>query len=83
MLRILSPKRAMTRTTVGWPSGTREMERSETPQRSIDLDIKSNFLNLKFLISREAPQTLTFKFLIFNLNFKIIFYCWGDSTEEH
>ena len=33
----------MTRITVGWPSGTREIERSETPQRSIDLENSCQF----------------------------------------
>ena len=33
----------MTRITVGWPSGTREIERSETPQRSIDLKNSCQF----------------------------------------
>ena len=34
---IIVPKRAMTRTTVGCPSGTKEIESSETPQSNIDL----------------------------------------------
>ena len=34
---IIVPKRAMTRTTVGCPSGTKEIESRETPQSNIDL----------------------------------------------
>ena len=40
----------MTRTRVGWPSGTKEMESSEIPQRSIDLEYRFSKVFSCFMI---------------------------------